>query len=125
MYSAGLRSLIPGLGRAIRLVMPSFHTGRRTSSLYVRVSGVSCDSLRSFQNRFEYPAKWCPVIADRTPGLIPTNSTRKPGRMRSFSRSFDQTGDESCECLLLMAQCNHGSKVLAVGAAHAEGQHST
>src|SRR5262245_29772525 len=125
MYSEGRRSPIPGLGRAIRLVMPRPQPGSLSSALYVTGSGTNRDSLRSFQNRFEYPAKWCPVLADRTPGLIPTNSTRKPGRMRSFSRSFDQTGDESCECLLLMAQCNHGSKVLAVGAAHAEGQHST
>src|SRR2546422_3034666 len=91
MYSAGRRSSIPGLGRAIRLVMPRFHSGSRSSSSYVIGSGASRESLRSFQNRFEYPAKWWPVIADRTPGLMPTNSTRKPGRMRSFKRSLDQS----------------------------------
>ena len=90
-YSAGRRSLIPGLGRAIRLVMPRSHSGSRSSSSYVIGSGNSRESLRSFQNRFEYPAKWWPVIADRTPGLMPTNSTRKPGRMRSFKRSLDQS----------------------------------
>ena len=41
--------------------------------------GTSRDSARSFQKRFDGPAKWCPVNAERTPGLIPTNSTRSPG----------------------------------------------
>src|SRR5438093_4015081 len=71
--------------------MPRSHSGSRSSSSYVIGSGNSRESLRSFQNRFEYPAKWWPVIADRTPGLMPTNSTRKPGRMRSFKRSSDQS----------------------------------
>src|SRR5881409_1196294 len=91
MYSAGRRSFIPGLGRAIKLVMPRPHSGSRSSSWYVMGSGTNRDSLRSFQNRFEYPAKWWPVIAERTPGLMPTKSTLSPGPTRSFSLKLDQS----------------------------------
>ena len=43
-------------------------------------SGTSLDSASSFQNRFEKPANDA-RCADRTPGLIPTKSTRTPGAM--------------------------------------------
>jgi len=45
--------------------------------------GARPDSYNNFQKRFEKPAKWCPVSDERTPGLMPTNSTRTPGAMRS------------------------------------------
>jgi hypothetical protein len=78
---------MPGLGLAIRLVMPSCHSVNRRSSSKVMGSGTSFDSLSSFQNRFENPAKWWPVTADLTPGLIPTNNSRTPGVIWSRRRS--------------------------------------
>src|SRR5437870_658403 len=65
------------------LVMPKPQPGSRSSSRKVMGSGTSRDSLSSFQNRFEKPAKWWPVSADRTPGLMPTKSTWTPGASRS------------------------------------------
>ena len=84
-YSAGFRSSIPGLGRATRLVIPNPKSTSDASSSNVRRLGTSRDSKSSFQKRFDGPAKWCPVCADRTPGLMPTNSTRTPGAIRSAS----------------------------------------
>jgi len=52
-YSAGRRSSIPGLGRAIRFVIPNPHSGSLSSSLHVIGSGTSLASRSSFQNLFE------------------------------------------------------------------------
>jgi predicted RNA-binding protein with PUA-like domain len=41
------------------------------------------------------PAKWCPSVADMTPGLIPTSITRTPGRITSVRRRSAQAGLES------------------------------
>ena len=56
-YSAGRRSSIPGLGRAIRFVMPRPHSGSRTSPSGVMGSGMTPASNSSFQKRFDGPAK--------------------------------------------------------------------
>ena len=47
----------------------------------------------------------CPVTADRTPGLIPTNSTRTSGAMRSRRRSSDQ-GDTNIT-IAYCQNCQH------------------
>lgn len=44
MYSAGFSTSMPGLGRAIKFVMPMPHTGKRTSSTCVTGSGTTPDS---------------------------------------------------------------------------------
>src|SRR5581483_10353999 len=74
---------MPGVARAMMLVTPKPHSGSRSSSSKVMRSGTRRASASSFQKRFEKPAKWWPVNADRMPGLIPTNSTRTPGSNRS------------------------------------------
>ena len=43
-YSTGFRTSIPGLGRAIRLVIPMPHCGSRSSSTCVTGSGTIPDS---------------------------------------------------------------------------------
>src|SRR5688572_14305522 len=58
-------------------------------------SGTTPASWSSFQNRFDGPAKWCPVSAERTPGLIPINRTRTPGSIRSVRRRSAHLGLES------------------------------
>src|SRR3954467_7491595 len=90
MYSAGFKSSMPGLGLATRFVIPNPNSPSLTSSSNVSGSGTSCDSASSFQKRFDGPAKWCPVSAERTPGLMPTNSTRSPGPICSVRRRCDQ-----------------------------------
>jgi len=72
--------------------MPIPHSGSLTSSACVIGSGTIPDSNNRRQNRFVGPAKWWPVEADITPGLIPTSSTRTPGSIRSVSRSSAQLG---------------------------------
>ncbi len=52
-------------------------------------------SYKRPQNRFVGPAKWCPVRADMTPGLIPTRRTRTPGSIASVRRRWAQSGLES------------------------------
>jgi predicted RNA-binding protein with PUA-like domain len=95
---------MPGLGRAMRLVTPSPHSGSRTSSTKLIGCGTRRDSYNSFQKRFDGPAKWCPVCADRTPGLIPTSSTRTPGWIRSVSLRLRQSGLESSGIGILRIQ---------------------
>jgi len=56
-YSTGFRSSMPGLGRAIRLVTPRPHSGRRTSPSWVIGSGTTPAAKSSFQKRFDGPAK--------------------------------------------------------------------
>ena len=41
------------------------------------------DRYNAGQNRFPGRAKWCPVAAEYSPGLIPENSTRNPGPITS------------------------------------------
>jgi hypothetical protein len=53
----GDKSSMPGLGRAMRFVIPNPNSGNLASSRYVIGSGTSPESQSSFQNRFEYPAK--------------------------------------------------------------------
>ncbi|MEO8522722.1 MAG: hypothetical protein ABI603_15245 [Acidobacteriota bacterium] len=59
--------------------MPKPYCGRSVSSSNVSARGTRPEANSSFQKRFDGPAKWCRVSADRTPGLIPTKSTRTPG----------------------------------------------
>src|SRR4029453_1300291 len=62
-------------------------------------SGTRPDSNNSLQKRFENPAKWWPVSEERMPGLMPTNSTRTPGLMRSVRggrRGGSSLGNNVC-----------------------------
>jgi hypothetical protein len=56
-YSAGLKSSMPGLGRATRFVMPMPHSGSRTSSSCVMGWGTMPAAYKRPQNRFVGPAK--------------------------------------------------------------------
>src|SRR5919107_1427111 len=77
--SSGPRSAAPAVARSTRLVMPRPMASSSSSSSGASWRGVSPPRCSAFQKRFPGRAKWWPTAADHSPGLMPQNSTRRPG----------------------------------------------
>ena len=65
--------------RIAELVMPIPAASSSSSSLGSSSRGVSPASCSSRQKSFRGLAKWCPTCAERSPGLMPTKTSRTPG----------------------------------------------
>src|SRR4051812_40108906 len=61
------------------LAMPRPYAGSVPSSSGARRRGVSPAACSAAQKRLPWPAKLWPTAAERSPGLMPTKSIRRPG----------------------------------------------
>ena len=75
--NSSARSDAAAVARETRLVMPSPHAGSETVRAERR--GVKPGSCRAGQKRLPGRAKRWPTVAEKSPGLMPTNSTASPG----------------------------------------------
>src|SRR5256886_5233512 len=81
--SSGRSSSARAVARATTLVMPSPRASSCSCSSGRNTRPVKPERCRAGQKRFPGRAKWYPVAAEYRPGLMPANSTRRPGAMTS------------------------------------------
>src|SRR5215467_1807644 len=77
--SSAVSSSARAVARATTLVMPRPSGSRSSCSSGRSTRLVKPAAYSAGQNRFPGRAKWYPVAAEYSPGLIPENSTRSPG----------------------------------------------
>lgn len=81
--SAAVSSSARAVARSTRLVTPKPRSRSRCCSAGRRRRGVSEAACKAGQNRLPGRAKWCPLQAEYSPGLIPQNRMVRPGPITS------------------------------------------